>query len=90
MLEFVQECTSVSELLPADVPALPFCFLSYKPSEQQTQAKARLIWGKRVLLLANPPNKCNQGQGVLFICVSGAAGCTDACPGEQVGSSMVV
>ena len=84
------ECTSVSELLPAEVPALPFCFLSYKPSEQQTQAKERLTRRQRVLLLANPANKCSQGQGVLLICkgVAGAAGCADACPaGSKVAAS---
>lgn len=84
----MQECTSGSELLPADVPALPFCFLSYKPSEQQT----RRAWpqGRRVLLLANPYNKCSQGQGMLLICkgVAGAAWCADAFPaGSEVAAS---
>lgn len=58
------------------MPTHPFCFLSYKPSEQQTGAKERLTQGT----VSPTACKCSQGEGVILICkgVAVAAGC--ACP----------
>lgn len=48
----MQECTSVSELLPADVPALPFCFLPFQTPGTAQERLSRGSDSHRGMILA--------------------------------------